>query len=330
MRVCVTGGSGFLGRALLRRFCDGHAERVVTVTRDEQKRVALDREFGDHPGFRVYAGDVRDAERLVDLFSGCDSVVHCAARKIVNAHPDEADEMIRTNLVGTQNVAHAARTAGVQKVLFISSDKAVHPETQTYGLSKALAERFIVAYNARAHAGGLRLSVLRYGNVVGSTGSVVVHWRAQHASGEPLKLSDERMTRFWLSVSQAVDFVLCSLTTMRGGEVIVPDVPAAPITRLAEAVIGLAPKFNMTGIRHGGEKLHEQLLTDDEVRRARRLRGMFIVPPDVPHQWHWDGSRWLGEPVPADMVYRSDVWRQASIDELRAMIGMETPIEVRA
>lgn len=321
MRVAVTGGSGFLGRALIRRLTRDGVDRIVTFSRDEQKRAALHAEFSWHPGFRVYAGDVRDPGRLADILHGCEYLVHAAARKVVTGHPDEAEEMVKTNLLGTANVVEAARTAGVGRFLFISSDKAVHAESQAYGLSKALAERVVIAANARTFSRGLRLSVLRYGNCLASTGSVVVKWREQIARGEALDVSDERMTRFWLSVDQAIEFIMTSLRIMRGGEVIVPHVPAAPLLRLAEAVVGADLKYVVSGIRNGGEKLHEQLLSADEARRALRFQGLYVVPPDVPADLRWDSSPWQGVPVDPQLLYRSDVWEQATSDDLKRLIA---------
>lgn len=333
MRIAITGGSGSLGRALITRLAAGGADRIVTFSRDEQKRAALAKEFAWHPGVRVYAGDVRDHDRLVDLFRGCEAVVHGAARKVVTAHPDEAEEMLKTNVEGTRNVIAAARAAGVQRLVVVSSDKAVRAEN-VYGVSKAMAEHLAVNANARTLPQGLRVGVVRYGNVLGSTGSVVPLWRAMLARGQALTLSDRRMTRFWITLPQAVDLILTALATLRGGEIVVPDIPAAPITALAEALAGPdlwhAENVTFTGIRQGGEKLHEELLSATEVRRAlyrseaggighRGLPGYYVVPP-FQNEDMWDNGRWVGSVVDPEVVYRSDVWYQATAADLRRMI----------
>ena len=322
MRVALTGATGSLGRAIIARLAQDGADRIVGCSRDEHKRAQLQAEFSWHPHVRIFAGDIRDERRLVDLFAGCECVVHCAARKIVSGHFDEPREMVATNLLGTMNVLQAARSAGVRKLLFISSDKAVHANNpQPYGLSKALAETLVISENARCFAAGLRCGVLRYGNVLSSNGSVVKVWRALAVRGEPLPISDRRMTRFWLTLDQAVTYVLRAIGDLRGGEIFVPWLKAAPVTRLLEAV---APQAETTeiGIRPGGEKLHETLVSEDEIRRARRRNDWIIVPPTDTSEL-WDRSSWLGELVPADFRYHSKTWpEQWTVEELREALGI--------
>src|SRR5688572_31510689 len=197
MRITVTGGSGSLGRALIARLIDDGAERIVTFTRCQHKRDALTREFGHYAGIadRVYWHDLSSRDRLERTFAGCEVVVHAAAAKVVGAHPDEPEGLQKTNVEGTANVIAAAERAGVRKVLVISSDKAVQP-TNAYGMSKAAAEQLAIAANAHSWPKGCRISALRYGNVVGSNGSVVVAWREAYAAGHFLQISDPRMTRF--------------------------------------------------------------------------------------------------------------------------------------
>lgn len=331
MRIAITGGTGSLGRALIQRLAQEGADRIVTFSRDEQKRAVLAREFAWHPGVRVLAGDVRDERRLEDIFHGCEVVVHGAARKVVNAHPDEPEELLKTNVLGTANVIEASRRAGVRKVLVVSSDKAVRAEN-VYGVSKAMAEHIAVNANARTLPQGLRVGVVRYGNVLGSTGSVVPLWRRQLAAQQPLTLSDRRMTRFWITLPQAVDLILLAVAGLRGGEIVVPHIPAAPVAALAEAVhldayagewqeAAPPPVFAETGIRQGGEKLHEELLSPAEVLRARRRGGVYVVPP-FQNDDMWDNGAWVGEPVDPAMVYRSDVWPyQATAADLLRLIG---------
>lgn len=319
MRIAVTGGSGSLGGHLMQRLADSGAERIVTFTRDEPKRAALQARFAWHKGVKVYAGDVRDKERMVDIFKGCEVVVHAAARKVVSGHWDEPREMLMTNVLGTAKVIAAAREAGVGKVLFISSDKAVRAEN-VYGMSKAMAEQLVIAENARSWQQGMRLSVLRYGNVIASRGSVVQVWRERMAQGKALQISDERMTRFWLTLDMAVDYVMLALGRMRGGEVLVPVLKASPLTRLAQAVCPGA-KLQDMGIRPGGEKLHEELMSADEFRRALICpdQMMFVVPPPASADL-WDSTPWQGTPLVESSDLRSDTATQWLVEELREMV----------
>lgn len=328
MRIAVTGASGSLGGALLDRLTAvGGADQIVGFSRDEQKRARLEARYRWHPGVRVYAGDIRDADRLADIFHGCEVVVHAAARKVVTAHPDEAEEMLKTNVVGSLNVIGACRRAGVRKLVVVSSDKAVRAEN-VYGVSKAMMEHLAVMANARTFPQGMRVGVVRYGNVVGSTGSVVQVWRGQAERGEPLTVANPDITRFWISLPRAVDLVLGALGNLRGGEIVVPDLPAASIGALAAALFPGAPWRAMEGApmegggaaRQGGEKLHEELLSAAEVRRALRRNGCFVIPP-WQHEFMWDARPWIGDPVPPDLVYRSDVWRRATEEELRELAG---------
>lgn len=318
MRVVITGGSGSLGGALLRRLTQTGAERIVVFSRDEQRRAALLAQYGWHPGFRAFAGDVRDAQRLRHIFAGCDTVIHAAARKVVSALPDEAREMLLTNVLGTSNVIDAAQAVGAGKLLLISSDKAVEPHN-VYGVSKAMAEHLVISENARTYPAGLRMAVLRYGNVIASRGSVVQVWRERIAAGQPVCLSDERMTRFWMTLGQAVNFVLGALADLRGGEVFLPDIWAAPVTTLARA-LGVT-EWQLTGIRQGGEKLDEKLLSAAEALRTRRRNAFFVVAP-YQHDQMWDNAAWLGEPVEPGFVYRSaDEGRQLTVEGMRALIA---------
>ena len=322
MRIAITGGTGSLGGALIKRLANNGADRIVTCSRDEQKRLALAAQYAWHPGVKVYAGDIRDTGRLVDVFSGCDVVIHAAARKVVSGQHDEPREMLQTNVVGTQNVMAAAREAGVRKLLFISSDKAVHPQN-VYGVSKALAEYLVISENARSWSRGLRCSVIRYGNVLASNGSVVRIWRQRMAEGKPLGLTDERMTRFWLTLDMAAGFVLSAVDNLRGGEIFVPNLTAAPLVDLAKAIApdGSMPTFEQVGIRPGGEKLHEELVSADEATRTVFRNGFFIVPP-VPTSDSWDAAPWLGDKTALTSTgYRSDTWPlRVSVGGIRQML----------
>lgn len=309
-----------MGSALIARLAQKGADRIVTLSRDEHKRAALQAKYRDHPHVKVYAGDVRDEQRLQDVFAGCEVVVHAAARKVVSGHHDEAREMHLTNVIGTANVLAASRRAGVSKVLFISSDKAVHPQN-VYGVSKSLAEHLVISENARCFSAGMRASVIRYGNVLASNGSVVRVWRDAADAGLPLRISDRRMTRFWLTLPMAVGHVIHAIGNMRGGEVMVPPLRAAPLVRVLEAVAGpdAVETVQDMGIRPGGEKMHECLISEDEARRVLERHGWYVVPPaDTPELW--DRTPWLGDSVQG-RGFTSDTWPdEYTVSELRELV----------
>lgn len=325
MRVAITGASGSLGQALMRRFAANGADRIVAFSRDEQKRAAMARAYSWHPGVRVYAGDIRDCARLPDMFRSCEVVIHAAARKVVTAHPDEPEEMLKTNILGSLNVIDAASRAGVKKVLVISSDKAVRAEN-VYGVSKAMMEHLAVMANGRLFDSGMRVAAVRYGNVIGSNGSVVVRWRQQLARGEPLSITDPTITRFWITMPQAVDLIEYAISNMRGGEIIVPHLPAAPLSVLADAMGGQttplcgSPLERAGGPRQGGEKIHEELISPGEARRTVKRNNRYIVPP-FQHDEMWDGRAWLGDAVPDGFSYCSETWPwRATVDEMTALL----------
>lgn len=303
-RVFVTGGTGSLGRVLIRHLLDIGAERVCSYARCEVRAAQLEAEHCDHPNaqaLRVFVGDVRDRERLERVMPGCEVVVHTAALKRVDSGSYHPDEMLKTNVMGTVNTIQAAAESGVKKLVFISSDKAVHPQN-IYGASKLIAEYLAVASNVWTQARGLAVSVCRYGNVLGSRGSVVDLWRQAVIEGKPLRLTDDRMTRFWITLEQAVAFVLESAEHMAGGETFLPILPSARLIDLAEAVAPGHP-VEVVGLRPGGEKLHERLLTDEEASRTRRQPGRIIIAPA--HNF-WGGPEVEGEPLPPGFTYASD------------------------
>lgn len=320
-RIAITGGSGSLGSALIERL--DMSDTVVTFTRDEAKRREMQQRY---PHVKVYAGDVRDRERMADIFCGCDAVVHAAARKVVSGHWDEPRELLKTNVEGTVNVLAAAREAGVKKVLFVSSDKAVHAEN-AYGVSKAMGEHLVVSENARSYPKGTACSVLRYGNVIGSRGSVLPLWCSMvngalrfsdlHVS---IPVTSMEMTRFWVPMDDAVQFVRHSLSAMQGGEVFVPVLRSASMSMLFQCfadsvrdVCGLECHREEVGVRPGGEKKYEELLSADEMHRTFRsvVSGhemMAVLPHDGPDSWN---TRF---PEPYSLIpfaiesYRSDTW----------------------
>ena len=319
--LLITGGTGSFGRAFICHCWRRHPEvtRLISLSRDEVKADELGEQFRDYPQFRAYLGDVRDYQRLCQAFAGTDIVIHAAALKRVNAHTDTG-ELVKTNVLGTMNVVNACLACGVQQLIFISSDKAVEA-MNGYGKTKAVAEGVVVGSNAY-QPDRFRASVARYGNVLGSRGSVLQAWREQLRLGQPLSLTDESMTRFWMRLGDAVDLVWTVIETQVGGEIFIPEVQSAPVSRLMSVVTARAGKKHnvvITGIRAGGEKCHEKLVSTEEASRTRVVerRKMLIVAPSGP-TWTTRGEMnlWEGEPV-------SEGWSYASNDHRTVMTSSE-------
>jgi UDP-N-acetylglucosamine 4,6-dehydratase len=320
-RYLITGISGSLGRALLANLlADPTTERVIGLSRDEVKQAELWEQFAD-PRLRLSLGDVRDEARVREGCWTCDTVIHAAALKRVDSVAHHPTEVLKTNLDGTRAVIAAAVAAGVKRVLLISSDKAVSP-SNVYGISKAAAEAVAVASNGYSIPRGTAISVVRYGNVLGSRGSVVPVWRAAIAAGRPLTITDPRMTRFWLTLSDAVGIIRRALAAMIGGEIFVPVLPSLRLVDLAEALAPGHP-VEAIGLRPGGEKLAEVLLAEDEVPRtlARLEDVLYVVTPPPSHRT-WSAVPYVGVPVDPTLVYRSDVndwW--LDVPAMRAMLA---------
>ena len=323
-RVLVTGATGTFGRAFLTDCAATAArwQRVVAFSRDEIKHAALMSEFATFPAFRSFLGDVRDPIRLEFAMQDIDVVVHAAALKRVDAGAYSPSEMIETNVRGTMNVVMAAIRAGVKRVVVISSDKAV-ASTNIYGATKFCAENFAVAANAYGHNRGTRIAAVRYGNVLGSRGSVIGIWRDQLARQQPLTVTHPDMTRFVMTIEQAVALVWFAIERMEGGEIFVPLLPAAKMITLARAIAGDSYPVRLTGLRPGGEKMAEALLNEEEPRRAYRDGNHFVVTPSH-HEWT-TGDVWLARAgdnwASPELRYRSDtVPRWCSALELRHLM----------
>jgi len=319
LTVLITGGTGSFGKKfteiMLTRY---HPKKMIIFSRDELKQHEMRQVYpdtGDSP-MRYFIGDVRDRERLYRAFNGVDVVVHAAALKQVPACEYNPFEAIQTNVIGAKNVIDAAIDQGVTKVMAISTDKAVNP-INLYGATKLCAEKLFVQGNSYSGEGGPRFSCARYGNVVGSRGSVIPVFRKQQECGK-ITVTDERMTRFWITLEQGVRFVIRCIEKMQGGEVFVPKIPSMRIVDLAEAV---APgcQIEFIGIRPG-EKLHEVLISRDESRYTLELEDMFVIQPLQP--W-WKLANWSqGKLLPDGFKYASDENdRWLTIEELRQMIG---------
>lgn len=306
--VLVTGGTGSFGQhcvdVLLR---ETSAARIVVFSRDELKQFQMHQRFPSDGRMRYFLGDVRDRERLQRALQGVDVVIHAAALKQIPAAEYNPFEFVKTNVLGAQNIINAALDCGVKKVIALSTDKASSP-VNLYGATKLVSDRLFVAGNSYSGRKPTRFSVVRYGNVLGSRGSVV--WRLRQLKpGDTFHMTDERMTRFWITINQGVHFVLASLDEMRGGEIFVPKLPSM---RLTDLVSAMAPdaKIEVTGIRPG-EKLHEEMISADEARRTVDRGDHYVILPEIiwSHQELMDG-----QPTPEGFRYASDlndVWLDA-------------------
>lgn len=312
--ILVTGGTGSFGRKFLETVLERYEPRkVIIFSRDELKQSEMAREFGG-PNVRYFIGDVRDLDRLKRAMHGVDVVVHAAAMKQVPACEYNPFEAVKTNVLGGANVIEASIDAGVEKVLAISTDKAVNP-VNLYGATKLCTEKLFVQGNSYVAEGGTRFSCARYGNVVGSRGSVIPLFVEQHQNGT-ITVTDERMTRFWITLQQGVDFVIQSLGVMEGGEIFVPKIPSMHILDLAKAV---APgsQIEFRGIRPG-EKLHEVLVSEDESHHTLEHEKFYVITPL--HSWWRSGNWQSGQPVPTGFRFSSDANTQwLSVDDLRAL-----------
>jgi UDP-N-acetylglucosamine 4,6-dehydratase len=300
--VLLTGGTGSFGHAFVERAIREWPDIVVRVySRDELKQSEMRERFGER-NLRFLIGDVRDRIRMARAAEGCDVIVHAAAMKQVPACEYNPFEAVRTNVLGAQHVVDAAIDSKVPKVVALSTDKAVNP-VNLYGATKLCAEKIFVQGNAYAAQSATRLACVRYGNVVGSRGSVVPIFRQQIAERGRLTITDERMTRFWITLPQAVDLVVHALAAMEGGEIFIPKIPSMRVVDLAEAMAPGTPR-DIIGIRPG-EKLHELLLTADESRHAIDAGDTYVVLPE--HSW-WSeqGSHIAGDTLPDGFVYSSD------------------------
>ena len=299
--VLVTGGTGSFGKKFTQTLLEEkQPKKIIIFSRDELKQHEMQVHGFHHPSLRYFIGDIRDRERLVRAMHGVDIVVHAAALKQVPTCEYNPMEAIKTNIMGTANVVEAALDAGVKRVMTISTDKAVNP-VNLYGATKLAAEKLTVQSNAYAAGTATRYSCVRYGNVVGSRGSVVPLFLKQRESGT-ITITDERMTRFWLSLEQGVRFVVRCIEQMHGGEVFVPKIPSTKVVDLARAIVPNA-KFEIVGIRPG-EKLHESLISEDEARSTVEREDMFVVIPTDPL---WERNvTYEGNPLPTGFRYTSD------------------------
>jgi len=274
----VTGGTGSFGQSFIRYALENLSpKKIIVYSRDEFKQYEMEKKFKSKQ-LRFFLGDVRDRERLYRAFSGVDLVVHAAALKQVPAAEYNPFEAVQTNIMGAQNVISASIDAGIRKVIALSTDKACNP-VNLYGATKLCSDKLFIAANSYAGSRDTRFAVVRYGNVIGSRGSVVPLFKEFAAGGE-IPITDPRMTRFWITLPQAVEFVVQSIDQMQGGELFIPKIPSMKITDLAEAV-SPGCKQKIVGIRPG-EKLHELMISHDDSRNLFEAEDRFIKMPDFP------------------------------------------------
>ncbi len=316
--ILLTGGTGSFGKHFCKVMREKYGPRVIRIySRDELKQFEMRQKFGEK-GLRYFIGDVRDRDRLRRAMEGASIVIHAAALKQVPACEYNPIEAVKTNIYGAQNVIDAAIDAGVRKVVALSTDKAVNP-VNLYGATKLCAEKLFVQGNAYSGGREPRFACVRYGNVIGSRGSVIPLFNEQKKDGK-ITITDERMTRFWITLDQAVELVVSALVHMQGGEIFVPRIPSMKIVDLAKAV---APgcEIQEIGIRPG-EKLHEILVTEEEGRNAVSYNGIYVIMPQL-SWWKRENYR-NGKKLPHGFHYSSkenDRW--LDIDALRGIVNAD-------
>jgi len=315
--ILITGGTGSFGKKATEIILKNYKpKKIIIFSRDELKQFEMAQQFKVSEEIRYFIGDVRDKERLHRAFHGVDFVLHAAALKQVPAAEYNPFEAVKTNIIGAENVVNVAIDQGVKKVIALSTDKAANP-INLYGSTKLCSDKLFIAGNSYVGQDNSMFSVVRYGNVVGSRGSVIPFFLKQRETGV-LPITDTRMTRFWITLDQGVHFVLDCLECMVGGELFVPKIPSMNIMDLAKA---LAPecKTEIVGIRPG-EKLHEVMITRDDARKTLEYKDRYVVQPD----FQFWGSRFKskeGNAPPEDFEYNSGTnpWF-LTIDEMRKII----------
>lgn len=321
--ILITGGTGSFGRRFIGTMLARYKpRRLVVFSRDELKQYEMQQTF-NAPCMRYFLGDVRDVQRLTQAMRGIDYVVHAAALKQVPAAEYNPTEFIRTNVGGAENVIRAAVDNGVEKIIALSTDKAASP-INLYGATKLLSDKLFIAGNNIVGGHKTRFAVVRYGNVVGSRGSVVPFFQRLIREGaKELPITDERMTRFWITLDQGVEFVLNNFVRMRGGELFVPKIPSVRIVDLAQAMAPNLPHKHV-GIRPG-EKLHELMVPLDDARMTLEFADHYVIQPsarftDADVDYAVDGMGEQGKPVGEDFEYRSDTNPHfLELDEIAAL-----------
>jgi len=312
--VLITGGTGSFGKQFVKTALASKLNRLAVFSRDELKQFEMSNDIKD-PRLEFFVGDVRDKDRLYRALDGIDYVIHAAALKQIPSCEYNPFEAIKTNVIGAENIMEVAIDRGVRKVIALSSDKAVNP-INLYGATKLCSDKIFVAGNSYTGKKTTKFSVVRYGNVVGSRGSVIPFFLQWKSLGI-LPITDVRMTRFWITLEKGVDFVIQGLEMMRGGEIFVPKIPSMKIVDLAQA-IGPECKLDIVGIRPG-EKLHEVMITEDDARYTYEYSKYFIIEPAF-HWWRGNNNDG-GNKVPEGFRYSSDLNTEwLSVEDLRRLV----------
>jgi UDP-N-acetylglucosamine 4,6-dehydratase len=315
--VLITGGTGSFGKAFVTRALESKAKKIIVFSRDEQKHYEMARAMTDKR-LRFFVGDIRDRDRLMAAFRDVDIVVHAAAMKHVPICEYNPIEAVATNVNGAKNIIEAAIACGVERVIGLSTDKAVSP-ANLYGATKLCMEKLLISANAYSGDRRTRFSLVRYGNVMGSAGSVIPLFRSQVRNGQ-VTITDPRMTRFWIDMGDAVSLVLRGLELMSGGEIFIPKLPTSDIETLAEAVAPGTPRTTI-GIRPG-EKLHEKLIGDEEARRTWDCDDVLVIWPEFQFHSNTLNNMPRGTPVPANFEYSSDTAEpRLDLEATKAMVA---------
>ena len=318
--ILITGGTGSFGKKCAEIILKNYKPaKLIIFSRDELKQFEMSQAFSERefPCIRYFIGDIRDKDRLIRAFDGVDYVIHAAALKQVPSSERNPFEAIKTNIIGAENIINAAIDREVKKVVALSTDKAANP-VNLYGATKLCSDKLFISGNSYSGWHGTRFSVVRYGNVIGSRGSVIPFFKKLSSTGI-LPITDPRMTRFWITLEQGVNFVLKCLEMSEGGELFVPKIPSMNIMDIAKAI---APhcKYEVVGIRPG-EKIHEVLITEDDARHTLQMEDCYVVEPEF--NW-WSNKKHVGnggKPVPEGFRYASNTNdRWLTVEELRKLI----------
>ncbi|MEC7839935.1 MAG: UDP-N-acetylglucosamine 4,6-dehydratase (inverting) [Chlamydiota bacterium] len=329
--ILITGGTGSFGRAMAKKLLtDYKCKKVIIFSRDEWKQWEMQRSdpIFNHENIRYFLGDVRDLQRLTRAFNGVDYVIHTAALKQVPAAEYNPSEFVKTNVLGAMNIIEASINSNVKQVIALSTDKACYP-VNLYGATKLCSDKLFVNGNAYVGAKGHPIfSVVRYGNVFGSRGSIISQWMSSAEKGATsLPITDERMTRFWITLEQSVDFVIKCFSMAQGGEIYVPKIPSMKIVDLAHAIAPELPLEN-TGIREG-EKLHEMMVSAEDARHSREYSDHYMIIPESQTHNSLHLKNYLkkreGKELPEGFAYTSetnDTWLESNelkryIDDLK-------------
>lgn len=320
-KILITGGTGTFGKAFTKFILKEKIKKVYIYSRDEYKQYKMKDEFNNDSRIAFLIGDIKDKDRLYRAFNGIDFVIHAAAQKHVPSCEYNPFEAVNINIIGAQNIIDAAIDRGIKKIVALSTDKAVNP-CNLYGMTKGCMEKLFITGNAYAGGTNTILSCVRYGNVMGSRGSVIPLFKKCAAENKKMPITDINMTRFWLTINQAVDFVACTFELMQGGEIFIPKLPSMKIIDLAES-ISIRKNYDIVGIRQG-EKLHETLISGEESENTLEMAYYYVIFPN----YYWlenklPNKEKYGKRLKRGFVYSSDIndkWLK--VKEMRELLNV--------